>query len=176
MYSADQSTHSYYGNKSDSDEDEEESDNTTEEETPTNYQADSNTFEWEHLDPSATELQLFQEEQLKLRSAATSLGSGTPSQADVELARDRARRLDYNSTYLDYVSETIRSLNESSSVQLSAKDSIRLLSSIDEEKRGVGPQTGDGDTPVATATTEGGLFGTLSSLWTSTFGGGGSSS
>lgn len=177
LYTADQSISSHHGNESDSDE--EESDNeTAEEDTPTNYQDTPEGFDWECLDPSEMEIELFEEEQQRMRSS--SLGQGeSPSHYDVMAQRDRLRRLDYDSTYLDYMSGNIRSLNESSSVQLSARDSIRLLSSIDEigaEKQTATPTEDGTEKSVTTETGGGGLFGTLSSLWTSTFGGGGSAS
>ena len=75
---------------------------------------------------------------------------------DLELHRARLRHLQYNSTYLDYVAlgASERSIT---SVSLSATDSVKLMESIDAE-RGGGNESGSG-----------GLFGTLSSLWSSTF-------
>lgn len=77
--------------------------------------------------------------------------------AEMESRRERMRRLDYDSTYLDYRAMAASGASDRS-VQLSATDSVRLVGSIEKsegEQRG-----GEGG---------GGLFGTLSSLWTSTF-------
>ena len=77
--------------------------------------------------------------------------------AEMESRRERMRRLDYDSTYLDYRAMAASGASDRS-VQLSATDSVRLVGSIEKsegEQRG-----GEGG---------GGLFGTLSTLWTSTF-------
>ena len=78
--------------------------------------------------------------------------------AEMESYRERMRRLDYDSTYLDYRALAASGASDRS-VQLSATDSVRLVGSIErneEEQRGGGEGGG-------------GLFGTLTSLWTSTF-------
>ena len=77
--------------------------------------------------------------------------------AEMESRRERMRRLDYDSTYLDYRAMAASGASDRS-VQLSATDSVRLVGSIEKSE---GEQRGGGG--------EGGLFGTLSSLWTSTF-------
>lgn len=79
--------------------------------------------------------------------------------AELDSYRERMRRLDYDSSYLDYRALGVSGGSERS-VQLSATDSVRLLGSIEEKgETEEGKERGSGR----------GLLGTLGSLWSSTF-------
>ena len=149
--------------------------------------------EWEHLEPSEQETKLFEEEQMKQQLLFGSSHSHThPSttsflhqaMTEREIHRDRLRRLDYESTYKEFAASVASSgsstMLQDRSVQLNTVDSVRLIGSIDkiEGKAGTSPSgchvnTGDQEVSKEAPPTEGsqGFFGTLSSLWTSTFGG-----
>lgn len=154
--------------------------------------------EWEHLEPSEQETRLFEEEHMKQQLhlgsshdhthqvSSFSSSASSPHQAvtEREIQRDRLRRLDYESTYMDFAASVASSGNfQEQRVQLNATDSVRLLGSINEAvgegggattptDRDVGSTQGtmkEAATPAAEESQ--GFFGTLSSLWTSTFGG-----
>lgn len=152
--------------------------------------------EWEHLEPNEQETRLFEEEQMKQlifgsthdhAHSSSSSSSLHQAMAEREIHRDRLRHLDYESTYMDFAANVVSSgTSRDQSIQLSAKDSVRLLGSIDDPNRkvGVASHTGvRGDTGSTRTHNQGtkketpppeesqGFFGTLSSLWTSTFGG-----
>lgn len=148
--------------------------------------------EWEHLEPSEQETKLFEEEQMK-RQLLLGSSHGHAHQppfpsnqalAEREIHRDRLRHLDYESTYMEFAANVASSgASQELSVQLNATDSVRLLGSIDETGgRGVASSAGGGVASTAgTGMGQGqpappteenqGFFGTLSSLWASTFGG-----
>lgn len=149
--------------------------------------------EWEHLEPSEQETKLFEEEQMKQQLLFGSSHSHThPSTTSLlhqamterEIHQDRLRRLDYESTYMEFAagvpSSGSSTMLQDQSVQLNAVDTVKLIRSIDETERKAGTSpTGchvntedQGDCKEAPPI-EGsqGFFGTLSSLWTSTFGG-----
>ena len=148
------------------------------------------------MELSEQETKLFEEEQMKQQLLLDSSHSHThhqspsPSKLAVterEIHRDRLRRLDYESTYMEFAANVASpGTSQELSVQLSATDSVRLLGSIDETGgRGVASLAGGGvASTTSTAGTEAeksqqatpteenqGFFGTLSSLWASTFGG-----
>ena len=151
--------------------------------------------EWEHLEPSERETRLFEEEQMKRQLIYGSTHSHThpPSSSSIhqamaerEIQRDRLRHLDYESTYMEFAASVASSsAPPDRSVQLNATDCVRLVGAIDNtnQKEGVASSTsgihGDtgstsdrGTSNEAPPTAESqGFFGTLSSLWTSTFGG-----
>ena len=150
--------------------------------------------EWEHLEPSKQETKLFEEEQMKRQLLLGSSHGHThqlpsPSKqamTEREIHRDRLRHLDYESTYMEFAANVASSgTSQELSVQLNATDSVRLFGSIDEtSERGVASSAGGGVTSTAGTGTEmgksqqappteenQGFFGTLSSLWASTFGG-----
>ena len=128
----------------------------------------SQYVDWEHLDPSIEELREFEEEQM--RQALTSAKSVPPPMSseqhrvaqEAEIYRERLRRLDYNSTYMDYAALTATG---SAGAGVSPGDSIKSSSGGGGEKSSPEPTP-----PEAPPTTQAsGIFGTLSSLWTSTF-------
>ena len=148
--------------------------------------------EWEHLEPSEQETRLFEEEQMRrqLRYGSThdhahqppSASSHHQAMLEREIHRDRRRRLDYDSTYMDFAA-SVASSGDSGSIHLTTTDTVKLFSSINKSDRGGnegasppgcrdeidGVGTGDGER--STSEQSRGIFGTLSSLWTSTFGG-----
>lgn len=150
--------------------------------------------EWEHLEPSEQETKLFEEEQMKRQlllgssHGHTHPQSPSPSNQAVterEIHRDRLRHLDYETTYMEFAANVALSgTSQELSVQLNATDSVRLFGSIDETGaggRGVASSAGGGVASTGTETGKSqqappteenqGFFGTLSSLWASTFGG-----
>ena len=148
--------------------------------------------EWEHLEPSEQETKLFEEEQMKQQLLLGSTHGhahqlSSPSKqamAEREIHRDRLRHLDYDSTYMEFAANVaLPGTSQELSVQLNATDSVRLFGSIDEiSGRGVASSVGGGvaSTPgtemgkrqqAPPAEENQGFFGTLSSLWASTFGG-----
>ena len=145
----------------------------------------SQYMDWEHLDPSIEELRQFEEDQMRqaLVSAKPSSTTTTsdPHRATVhaqeaEIYRQRLRRLDYNSTYMDYAA-----LTSTGSIGGGGAggDSFRSCSSSADNEDSLGRKTAarEGSPSVEASSSGGtqavasGLFGTLSSLWTSTFGG-----
>ena len=117
--------------------------------------------DWESLEPDPADLRAV--EAITDRTLLTSTDTAT---------RERMRRLDYDSTYLDYLTLMGASGTEKS-VQLTATDSVRLLESLDEEGEGLtaaGKPDEGGQLEGAARPEASGLFGTLSSLWGSTFG------
>ena len=117
--------------------------------------------DWESLEPDPADLRAV--EAITDRTLLTSTDTAT---------RERMRRLDYDSTYLDYLTLMGASGTEKS-VQLTATDSVRLLESLDEEGEGLraAGKPDEGEQLEGAARPEAsGLFGTLSSLWGSTFG------
>lgn len=149
--------------------------------------------EWEHLEPSEQETKLFEEEQMKQQLLFGSSHSHThpctssflhQAMTEREIHRDRLRHLDYESTYMDFAATVASSgsstMLQGGNVQLSTVDSVRLIGSIDETKQKAGTSpTGCHANPGNQGVSEEvpptagnqGFFGTLSSLWTSTFGG-----
>lgn len=161
----------------------------------------SQIMDWEHLDPSLEELHLFEEEQMRLALTSakptTTFSSSSDQQhraaceqaQEAEIYRQRLRRLDYNSTYMDYAALTSTGSSGAGTplAGTAGVDSLRSLgsaagTSAEETSR---ERTGkwlaakegspSGPEPTAEASSGGtvasGIFGTLSSLWTSTFGG-----
>lgn len=125
-------------------------------------------MDWEHLEPSVEETRLFEEEQMK-----QALGADVSSDRElvrrrhaqeVEIYRQKLRRLDYNSTYKDYATMMAATAG-SDSVHTTSTNSMKSVES------GEGRETGEGPTTPTSPLTSGGIFGTLSSLWTSAFGG-----
>jgi hypothetical protein len=147
--------------------------------------------EWEHLEPSEQETKLFEEEQMKRQLLLGSTHGHThqppfPSRqalTEREIHHDRLRHLDYDSTYMEFAANVASpGTSQELSVQLNATDSVRLLGSIDETGgRGMASLAGGGAASTRTEMGMGqqappteenqGFFGTLSSLWASTFGG-----
>ena len=140
-------------------------------------------MDWEHLEPSAEEVRLFEEEQMKLALAVSPSASDRVSMAhkhaqEVENYRQKLRRLDYNTTYMDYATHGVSSASLDAARQ-SATDSAKSIGSSSGEGRSKEEKPlGVGTAAAATASTSpaqqgvaSGLLGTLSSLWTSTFGG-----
>ena len=139
-------------------------------------------LEWEHLDPSAEETRLFEEEQMRLAlhikppTAVDTQNLAHKQAEELEIRRQRLRRLDYNSTYMDYAAlmGTVPSVSHGS-IHLTAMDSVRLLNSIDEEVN----TNMSGENVASSQTTEdsgaqqsmtAGILGTLSNLWSSAWG------
>ena len=154
--------------------------------------------EWEHLEPSEQETKLFEDEQVKRQLllgsshghthqlSSPSSPSSKQAMTEREIHRDRLRRLDYESTYMEFAANVASSgTTQELSVQLNATDSVRLFGSIDETSgRGGASSAGGGVVSTPGTRTEmeknnqappmeenQGFFGTLSSLWASTFGG-----
>lgn len=145
-YTTDQSLHSRHGDHSDTDEEEEEDSSRA-------SSSQEIARGWESLEPSEAP----PTEELT-RSV---VGEKSMSAAEWEAQRERLRRLDYDSTYLDYVALGTSERNVSS-VSVSATDTVRLVDSIDEVAESGRERDGGGGQ---------GLLGkTLSSLWSSTFG------
>lgn len=129
-------------------------------------------MDWEHLEPSAEEVRLFEEEQMKLALAVSPTSDRVTvahkHAQEVENYRQRLRRLDYNTTYMDYAAHAVCPLD---STHVASTDSAKLLGSSGEGREGT---SADGMTAATSPTQQGvasGILGTLSSLWTSTFGG-----
>ena len=145
-YTNSQSLHGYQGDSNTS-ESEEEGEGREGEAQALNTSADTDE-EWEPMVPL-------------LPGGGEEMGHTANFHASAELDsyRERMRRLDYDSTYLDYRALGTSGASERS-VQLSATDSVRLLGSIVEkgETEGRGERGGGR-----------GLLGTLGSLWSSTF-------
>ncbi len=103
-------------------------------------------YDWEYLEPSHRELRQFDEEQIRTGLSGTTSLSTAPRMAtatsEVHAHRDRLRRLDYDSTYLDYTAAT------------------RSLSTVSAE-------TSENKNETENSS---GLLGTLSSLWSSAWG------
>lgn len=132
-------------------------------------EAFNEVYDWEYLEPSLKELRIFEEEQMRAQLAVNS--DSKTSQHHLQVAnemdvhRDRLRRLDYGSTYLDYAAMSSRS--QTSSITSSGKTT---QSSLTEPSRISSPE-GYCVPEGSTADDSGGFLGTLSSLWTSAFGG-----
>ena len=109
-------------------------------------------YDWEYLEPNIKELRLFEEAQIRARLAErpdqTSAQKQHQVATEMEARRDRLRRLDYDSTYLDYAATVTRSRNQTSASS----------------------ESGSSEATSQTDASSGGFFGTLSSLWSSTFG------
>ena len=164
----------------------------------------SQYMDWEHLDPSIEELRLFEEEQMRqaLIAAKTSSSSSVSEQQRVarvqaqetEIYRQRLRRLDYNSTYMDYAALTSTGSSGAGTPSLGplatptmttvAGDSFKSLGSTAAGEDSLGKRLGgkrssdhSPEPPAESASgaqqggVASGISGTLSSLWTSTFGG-----
>ena len=149
--------------------------------------------EWEHLEPSEHETRLFEEEQVRQQLCygsahdhthqLTSASSHHQAMLEREIHRDRRRRLDYDSTYMDFAA-SVASSGDPGSIHLTTTDTVKLFSSINKNdgggNKGASPSTGCHDSTDGPGVGSGehstseqsqGFFGTLSSLWTSTFGG-----
>lgn len=128
-------------------------------------------MDWEHLEPSLEETRLFEEEQMKqVLSAAVSSDREElvyRHAQEVEIYRQKLRRLDYNSTYRDYATMIAASSGSASSDDVHMTPTNSMGSVGGEEKSQDNVPTASPLQPLAS-----GIFGTLSSLWTSTFGGG----
>ena len=147
----------------------------------------SHSMDWENLNPSLAETKLFQEDQMKLalRLASTTCEDDASSEREVSEKsastphEHRVWRLDYDSTYADFSSLLASNVNASGGrkVQLSATSSVKLISSLEDENERQGkdsggqPKESHQETEAAASAPTGGLFETLSSLWSSTFGG-----
>lgn len=136
----------------------------------------ANQMDWEHLDPNTEETRLFEEEQMKQAlSAAVSSNKEelVHRQAqEVEIYRQKLRRLDYNSTYKDYAAMMAATTSSASSldgVHTMSTNSMGSAGSEDKERGNKSPQQEEPTTLLQPLTS--GILGTLSSLWTSTFGG-----
>lgn len=133
-------------------------------------------MDWEHLEPSIEEARLFEEEQMRqaLSSAASSDREGLMHRhaQEVEIYRQKLRRLDYNSTYRDYATMLAAGSGSASSDGVHTSPANSVASVGGEEMEG-GKKSQDKDpTSPSSHTLASGLFGTLSNLWTSTFGSG----
>ncbi len=104
-------------------------------------------YDWEYLEPSIKELRQFEEEQIRSRLSGISAPKMAAATSEVNAHRDRLRRLDYDSTYLDYTA---------------AMTNTRSASTVSRES--------DDATKSEISESGGGLFGTLSSLWSSAWG------
>ncbi len=149
----------------------------------------NNSMEWEHLEPTIEDIQLFEEEQMKIKLQMKPTSAKKQKQVrqqaqEAELRRQRVRRLDYNSTYMDYAALMGTLAHNSSSSSSSVVDTVRSLDSI-EERAGDGEVSQEQESEInlrhrpamesnpssqdrELAST--GIFGALSSLWSSTFG------
>ena len=176
-------------------EEEEEEEENKRDETDDHRIGTDGPIEWEHLEPSVAETRLFEEEQMKLALHAKATDGQRQYQVhrlveEQDIQRQRLRRLDYDSTYKDYV--TLQATAAASpaapeGIQVAAMDSVRLLGSIDEE----GGKKGKGNSPShlkesshqsvkeslaqqqqqqQDLSVTSGFLGTLSSLWTSAWG------
>lgn len=149
-------------------------------------------MEWEHLEPSAEEMRLFEEEQMKLTLVASPSARGQQEVAhrhaqQVEDYRQRLRRLDYDTTYVDYAAHVLSHAAAPASLPPSSAETTRssssstrsLGSSTGRELRALaegGATSGGGSSSSSSSASQqqgmaSGILGTLSSLWTSTFGG-----
>ena len=178
------STHSLSSNSDDEDEEEEVGGACT----PDDPMVMSQNMDWEHLDPSIEELRMFEEEQMRQAlSSAKSFPSTSSDQnraacvhaQETEIYRQRLRRLDYNSTYMDYAALTSIGSGSAGVSLASPGDSFRASGSVAAgSDEGNLEKIGKQNSPEPAAessetqgTIASGIFGTLSSLWTSTFGG-----
>ena len=122
-------------------------------------------YDWEYLEPSIKELRLFEEEQMRAMLTGKASSDSTTAQrhlqvaSEMEVQRDRLRRLDYDSTYLDYAAMS-STRNQSSMVARQSDSPSEGGSGVTESSSQASSNT-DGSS---------GFFGTLSSLWTSAFG------
>ncbi len=102
-------------------------------------------YDWEYLEPNIKELRLFEEEQIRAQLTERTQATGSQKMAgEMDARRDGLRRLDYDSTYLDYTTAMASTRSSTVSTE-SAKTSDVSESS-------------------------GGFFGTLSSMWSSAWG------
>lgn len=154
---------------------------------PTESMVTSQYLDWEHLDPSIEDLRLFEEDQMRqaLRNPAKKSLTSSPEQQraaciqaqEAEIYRQRLRRLDYNSTYMDYAALTSTGSSGVSSAGsplgplAAAGDSFKSSASGEEKHGQLIGKTGSTERTAESASVASGIFGTLSSLWTSTFGG-----
>lgn len=148
--------------------------------TPSAGASKQQLMDWEQLDPSTEETRLFEEEQMRLALDARPMSTDDGQTLahvhaqEVEIYRQRLRRLDYNSTYMDYAALAATAGNpDSQHSHLSGSGAdLSLGGSEDGGKRGSSQEEVGGATasnPQQTLTSA--VLGTLSSLWTSTFGG-----
>jgi hypothetical protein len=129
---------------------------------------DSHQMDWEHLEPSVEETRLFEEEQMKQAlSAATSSNKEElmhKQAQEVEIYRQKLRRLDYDSTYRDYAAMMAATAGSTSS----SSDGIHNTTTPTNSLASSGHQEGGAEKPPQQEPSSG-ILGTLSSLWTSTF-------
>ena len=140
------------------------------------YTAEADVMDWEHLEPSTEETRLFEEERMKQALLAAAASNDREELAhkqvqEVEIYRQKLRRLDYNSTYKDYA--TMMAATAGSSSSADGVHTTSMGSSGHKEAEGLSPQQqqqeGGATSPLQPLAS--GILGTLSSLWTSTFGG-----
>jgi len=162
-YAAD--SHTHQGEESESDEWEEE-------EALVQSMPSIDDGEWEDLDLSPVEALMFEEERraaLKLQQLAKGKELSAESLESYAPSERRAWRLDYDSTYADFKALAIMSSGRRS--QASFASGSGLLDSHKAEAAAKGDQKTEaaaGEVPAGVAAS---LFGTLSNLWSSTFGG-----
>ena len=162
-YAAD--SHGYQGEESESDEWEEE-------EALMQNMPTIDDGEWEDLELSPAEALLFEEERraaLRLQQQAKGKEASTEMYDYSAPSERRAWRLDYDSTYADFKALAIMSSGRKS--QASFASGSGLLDSHKAETAAKVEQKVEaaaGEAPAGVATS---LFGTLSNLWSSTFGG-----
>lgn len=144
------------------------------EEGPLNL-TEADQMDWEHLEPSTEETRLFEEEQMKQAlSAAVSSNKEelVHRQAqEVEIYRQKLRRLDYNSTYKDYAAMMAATTSSASSLDGAHTMSTNSMGSAGSEEGGNKSPRQQEETTSPLQPLTSGILGTLSSLWTSTFGG-----
>lgn len=136
-------------------------------------------MDWEHLEPSTEETRLFEEEQMRLALSAkcppfSPEGKQTLAHRhaqEVDNYRQRLRRLDYDSTYLDYAAHMAAGTSGSTDMRLLGSTGDGGDNPLKEEgvPSGVAPQQ-IAESAVAgqQQSVASGILGTLSSLWTST--------
>ena len=120
---------------------------------------------WEHLEPSLEDLRLFEEEQMRhaLNSSSESCDLVQRHAQEVEIYRQRLRRLEHNTTYKDYAAVITKGVS-SASLDSAHASGVKLIGEADGKAQQEAPPPANPQPPA-------GIFGTLSSLWTSTFGG-----
>lgn len=134
------------------------------------YTAAGEEMNWEHLEPSMEDIRLFEEEQMRqaLDSSSESCDVVQRHAQEVEIYRQRLRRLEHNTTYKDYAA--VMTMGVSPAPMDSAHASgVKLIGEADGKR-----SQHEASTPPPPPTDPqppAGIFGTLSSLWTSTFGG-----
>lgn len=116
--------------------------------------------DWEDVDFSPAEAMLFEEE---MRAALRQQAGGGTSSESREFSERRVLRLDYDSTYADFSLGSVRKL------QVSSTNSIGLLDSQNKTEQ-QGQQKAESKDSEDTSSIAASLFGTLSGLWSSTFG------